>query len=148
MLSTMNELIGAGCLLIGGWCVWKSMRALVRGLMSRSWPVAAGVVLKAKLVKSRSSEGDEISRQDLEYSYSVRGRTYRKKRIRFGIPRSLLWSSDSQRGYRRGEHVDVYYSPSRPTVSALQRGSSPFALIALGGGAVLVWIGVRLLLAP
>lgn len=55
--------------------------------------------------------------------------------------------SDSQRGYRRGEHVDVYYSPSRPSVSALQRGSSPFALLTLGGGGVIVWIGVQLLIA-
>jgi hypothetical protein len=56
-------------------------------------------------------------------------------------------SSDSQREYRRGERVDVYYSPSRPTVSALQRGSSPFALLTLGGGGVIVWIGFRLLIA-
>jgi hypothetical protein len=142
----MHELIGAGCLLVGAWCVWKSMRALLRGLLSRSWPVATGVVLKAKVVKSRNSEGDEVSRQDLEYSYSVRGRTYRKTRVRFGIPRSVM-SSDSQREYRRGERVDVYYSPSRPTVSALQRGSSPFALLTLGGGGVIVWIGFRLLIA-
>jgi len=142
----MNELIGAGCLLVGAWCVWKSTRALVRGVMSRSWPVAAGVVLTTKLVRKRNSEGDEVLRQDLEYSYSVQGRTYRKTRVRFGIPRSLKYS-DSQRGYRRGEHVDVYYSPSQPSVSALQRGSSPFALITLGGGGVLVWIGFRLLVA-
>jgi hypothetical protein len=142
----MNELIGAACLLVGGWCMWKSMRALVRGVMSRSWPVAAGVILTTKLVKKRNSEGDEVSHQDLEYSYSVHGRTYRKTRVRFGIPRSMMYSN-SQHGYRRGEHVDVYYSPARPSVSALQRGSSPFALITLGGGGFLVWIGFRLLVA-
>jgi hypothetical protein len=142
----MNLLVAAGCLLVGAWGVWKSMRALLRGVMSRSWPVAAGVIQKAKVVKSRNSEGDEVSRQDLEYSYSVRGRTYRKTRVRFGIPRSVM-SSDSQHGYHRGDRVDVYYSPSRPSVSALQRGSSPFALITLGGGGVIVWIGVRLLVA-
>lgn len=123
------------------------MRAFVRGLSSRSWPVTKGVIRKAKVVKKRDSEGDEVSRQDLEYSYSVGGRTFRSTRLRFGIPRTLMWTSDSRPAYRRGEHVDVVYSPSRPSVSALTRGGSPFALVTLGIGGVIVWFGVWLLVA-
>ena len=141
----MNELLAAVCLLIGGWWVWKSLRAFLRGIGSRSWPSTRGVIQKAKVVKSRDSEGDEVSRQDVVYSYSIGGRSYRSNRIRFGIPRKLTWSSESRPGYRRGEHVEVYYNPSRPSVSALQRGSSPFAVITLLIGAGIVWIGIWLL---
>jgi hypothetical protein len=135
-----------GCLLIGGWCVISGARSVVLGLHSRSWPQVNGVIRKAKLLTSRSSEGDDVSWQELEYTYSVRGRAYRGTRVRIGVPAKLASSAQPSHLYRRGESVFVYYSSARPSVSALRRGTSPFVFIPLGTGGVVLWAGIRLLL--
>jgi hypothetical protein len=75
--STVRELLAGGCLLLGGWWVLSGVRSFVLGLLSRRWPKANGVIRKAKVVTSRNSEGDELTWQELEYSYSVSGRRYR-----------------------------------------------------------------------
>ena len=141
----VRELIAAGCLMIGGWFVFKSVLALTRGLQSRTWPAATGVIRAVKTVKSLNSDADEISRQELEYSYSVGRQSFRGTRVRFGVPRALAWSQSGP-AYRRGDSVVVRHSPSRPAISALQTGFSPFALLTLAAGGAIVWMGVRLLL--
>jgi hypothetical protein len=64
----MREFIAAGWLFIGGWCLLSGVRAVVLGLLSRRWPEANGIIRNAKVVTSRNSEGDEVSRQEIEYT--------------------------------------------------------------------------------
>ncbi|MEA2490182.1 MAG: serine/threonine protein kinase, bacterial [Acidobacteriota bacterium] len=141
----MRELFAVGCLLIGGWCLMRGLRSVLLGLRSRSWPEVNGVIRKAKVLTSRSSEGDDVSWQELEYTYSVGGRPYRGTRVRIGVPAKLASSGEPSQLFRRGERVPVYYSRSRPSVSALRRGTSPFVLITLITGGVVLWVGVGLL---
>jgi hypothetical protein len=141
----MRELFAVGFLLIGGWCLIRGARSVLLGLRSRSWPEVNGVIRKAKLLTSRSSEGDDVSWQELEYTYSVGGRAYRGTRVRIGVPAKLASSAEPSRLFRRGERVAVYYSRSRPSVSALRRGTSPFVLITLITGGVMISVGVGLL---
>jgi hypothetical protein len=142
----MRELLAITFLFLGGWCAIGGGRSLVLGLRSRSWPLANGAIRKVKLLQSRSSEGDDVSWQELEYTYSVNGRAYRNTRVRIGVPSRLASSARPSEFFRRGESVAVYYSKSRPSVSALRRGASPFVLIPLTAGAVAAWIGMQLLL--
>ena len=147
----MLDVMGTGLLFIASWFWWKSVRAIVRGLRSKSWPTASGVIKTAQVVKKRNSKGREVWRQKIEYSYSVGADVYRGTRIQFGIPNALLWNDPelpSFRIFRRKAAVDVVYSPSRPSIAALQRGYSPFVFVTLAAGAPIVWMGLRLLALP
>lgn len=141
----MRELIAGGLLFVGGWCLVSGLRAVMLGFLSRRWPEADGVIRKAKVVRSRNSEGDEMARQELEYTYSVGGRRYRGTRVRFGLPRRLSSTNQPSPLFRRGERVAVFHSSSRPAVSVLTRGVSPFVLIPLISGGAVVLAGIRLL---
>ena len=141
----MRELIAAGCLFIGGWCLLSGVRAVVLGLLSHRWPEANGIIRNAKVVTSRNSEGDEVSRQEIEYKYSVNGRVYRGTRLRFGLPRRLSWTNQPSPVFRRGQSVTIFHSNSRPAVSVLRKGVSPFVFITLTTGGALVLAGIRLL---
>ena len=61
------------------------------------------------------------------------------------IGAALLAPEEPSRLFRRGESVSVYYSASRPSVSALRRGLSPFVWITLSAGVLVVWTGIWLL---
>jgi hypothetical protein len=135
--------LAVACLLLGGWWLLSGVRSLVLGLLSRGWEKAEGVIRKAKVMTSRNSEGDDITWQELEYSYSARGRSYRGTRIRIGVPRRV--ASLGQPLHRRGDHVAVYYSPSRPALSVLRTGWTPFVIIPMTAGAGVAWVGIRLL---
>ena len=141
----MQELVAAVCLMIGGSLAFVSLRAVMRGVHSRSWPMTRGVVARARVVKSRNSDADEVWREEIEVTYSVGTTKYRCKRAQFGIPRALTWSAKPS-GLRKGSSVEVYYDPRRPSLSVLQRGFSPFALFAAAVGGVMLWTGSRLLL--
>lgn len=151
LATSMIELMGASLLLVAAWFWFRSLRAILRGHRSRSWPTATGVIKTAEVVKKHNSRGREVWRQRIEYSYSVGANAYRGTRTQFGIPNSLLWKNPalpSFHAFRRKEEVDVVYSPSRPSIAALQRGYSPFVFVTLAAGAVIVWMGVTLLTLP
>ena len=96
-------------------------------------------------------EGEEVWRHDLEYSYSVNGRDYNGRRVRFGTPNSLLWfapSDPSFRLFRARARVAVHHSPDRPSISVLQPGVSPFVLVSVTAAAFLAWVGYFLLTLP
>jgi len=147
----MIEIVAGGCLLTAVWFWWKGLRAIVHGLRSKSWPATSGVIRAARVVKKHNSKGIEVWRHEIEYSYSVEGASYRGTRLRFGIPASLLWlnpSDPSFQQFRSGATVAVIHDPSRPSVSALQPGYSPFALLTLVAGGVIAVVGVWLLTLP
>src|SRR5215210_5082325 len=99
----MDAVIAISGLLLGGWIMFKSLRAIVRGVVSRSWPLARGVIETVTLETKLNSEADQVSRQRVEYSYLVGAKTYRGARIRFGLPRILQWSQRTP--FSRGDSV-------------------------------------------
>lgn len=134
------------CFAVGGWWIFRSLRTLVRGVLSRDWPATDGEIRSVKVVKKFNSKGREVWREDLEYKYSVNGTRHRGTRRRFGVPSRYDWNHLSEQPMRRGDHVEVIYSEANPTVSALRRGFSPFAIIPLIAGAGMIWAGVNLVL--
>ena len=141
----MNVVIAVTGLLLGGWVILKSLRAIVSGVLSESWPTATGSIEAVTIETKLNSEAEEVSRQRVEYSYVVGGNTYRGARIRFGLPPILRWSS--QPGpFNRGESVAVIHNPSQPEMSTLQRGFSAFALFTLAVGCLIVWASMKILL--
>ena len=142
----MLELIAATFVTVGVWWILRSTRTLVRGVLSRAWPATEGIIDAAKVVKKFNSKAREVWREELEYSYDVAGTRFRGTRRRFGVPARYDWNDERIQPLRQGETVTVVYSTSNPSVSALQRGFSPFAFLPIIGGALMIWFGVRLLL--
>jgi len=145
------DVAGSAFLLIAAWFWWKSARAIVRGVRSKTWPVADGVIKTAEVVKKFNSHGNEVWRQKIEYKYSVGAESYRGSRIQFGIPNALLWTDPalpSLRPFRPSDVIDVFYNPSRPSIAALRRGYSPFVFVTLAVGALIAWMGFSLLTLP
>ena len=145
--ATVFELIAALFLVVGGWWIFRCVLTIVRGIRSRNWPATTGEIRSVKVAKKFNRRGREIWREELEYKYSVNGTSYRGTRRQFGVPARYDWNHGREEPYRKGETVDVIYNASRPSVSALVRGFSPFVWIPLVVGGWIVWCGVRLLLA-
>jgi hypothetical protein len=145
--SGVIPLIATICFLVGGWWIFRSAQSLLRGIFSRDWPATDGEIVSVKVVKKFNSRGREVWREELEYKYSVGGTRYRATRRRFGVPARYDWNNHRTQPLRRGDRVDVIYSPTRPGVSALHRGYSPFAFLPIVAGAWIVWMGVKVLLA-
>jgi hypothetical protein len=140
------ELFASVCFLVGGWWIFRCVLAIVRGIRSRSWPSVEGEIRDVKIVKKFVKRGREIWREEVEYRYYVNGTRHRGTRRQFGVPARYDWNHGREQPYRKGESVDVIYSASRPSVSALTRGFSPFAFIPLVVGGWIVWAGVKLLM--
>jgi hypothetical protein len=139
------EVLAAVCFAVAAWWLFRSVRALLRGLGSRSWPSTDGRVVASRVVRKLDSDDQEVWRETLRYAYSVAGTPYRGRRRRFGVPAALDWNDAGQSPLRRGDRVAVIYHPSRPAVSALHRGVSPFAVLPMLAGGLLTWLGIRLL---
>ena len=144
--SCVFETIAGLCFVVGGWWVFRCVQAILRGVLSRNWPETEGRIRSVKIVKKFNRRGREIWREELEYAYAVNGTRYRGTRRQFGVPARYDWNHNRPEPFRKGDAVDVIYSASRPSVSALQRGFSPFVFIPLIAGAWILWMGVKALL--
>ena len=145
----ISNVLAVLLLLAAGWCLCGALFASMRGLRSRSWPSTHGVVRTVRVLKKLNSEGEEVSRSEIEYSYSVHSHSYVGRRVRFGIPSRVSWSPvSSSQQFRPGAGVTVHYSPSRPSLSTLQPGLSPFVLSYLLAGAALLYAALQLLGLP
>ena len=141
----MHLVIAVSGLLLGAWVISMSLRSIVRGGSSRSWPTANGVIKAVTAETKLDSEGDEVSRQDVEYAYRVGGKTYRGTRIRFGLPRMFQWSLPTN--FRHKENVDVIHDPARPEISTLQPGFSLFVVFTLAVGCLIFWASIEMFLS-
>src|SRR6185295_9262314 len=103
-LRMTGMLIGWICIALGAYVAGRSLRAIVRGVLSRKWPAVQGTVRKSKRTEDTNSEGDRIWRLDVEYAYGVNGKTFRGKRVRFGLPLRAA-SDDPARFPRDGDRV-------------------------------------------
>lgn len=144
----MIEAIGTGLLIVAVWLLGKSGLGVYRGLACRHWPVANGKLITVNSHVKANSEGDEVRRYTVVYSFSVDGTVHTGNRIRFGVPNSLLWFNPSDlaaREWRRDGRVAVYYNPSRPSLCVLQQGVSPFAFLVVAVGIAIGLLGLAAL---
>jgi len=141
----MADAIGTGLLLVAVWLWGKSGIGIYRGLACRHWPAAKGALKAVDSHVKADSEGDEVRRYTVAYSFSVNGVAYTGNRIRFGVPNRFLWfrpTDSTTQKWRRGGRVTVYYNPARPSLCALQHGVSPFAFLMVTVGIAIAWAGL------
>ena len=128
LVPILGILLGLGLL---GWCAY--LHALGKG--SRSWPPAEGTILRAgvRVQGRRSDEGRDYA-HFVVYQYTVGGRLFQGDRIAIGGKWVSATESEARRQierYRVGAKVRVFYDPSDPAFSVLQRGAQNIGWLLL-----------------
>lgn len=106
-----------------GWYIYRqSKRSKAVEEESRSWSSTAGIVVKSRVEVSGGEHTSVIPR--IVYEYEVGGQTYQNDKLRPGDIHFAVHSGnayDVVDRYPVGSAVVVYYNPSNPARSALER---------------------------
>ncbi len=150
-----NELIWGMVLLgvvwIGGFG-WAHLRAVGKAKAAETWPSAVATVHSAAVVEEESTDREGHSstwyNPVVAYSYSVAGRSFESKRLRFGNYRraSRAKAEAMLAPYRAGGSAQVRYNPDAPEECVLET-AKPGPIYAVMAAAGLIWIGVAFALA-
>ncbi|MFN7932643.1 MAG: DUF3592 domain-containing protein [Bryobacteraceae bacterium] len=146
MMGPEKKALGFGALLlllIGLPLVWLGVRNLWRGVASRGWPVAAGVVQGAEIVSK-----DEVTSAEIAVAYKVGGVPYTTDTLHFGQTVGSGDSSEAQMralGYPKGRRVWVRYDPAQPEIACTEPGFHSDALWLPVAGAAFGLPGIVLL---
>ncbi len=121
--------------IMGVLLVAAAVRDTARGLASKSWPQARGVIRESS-IKVDVSEGCSSYSAKVTYEYSVDGIPYLGKRFQYGqisIPsRSAV--AEAICPFPVGSQVTVYFRPGHPEDAVLVPGLSWGILVAFGLG--------------
>ena len=127
--SMEGTLFGIAAILLGVLSLGYALYTYRRGIESQSWPKAEGTIIHVS-VKHAGSTGDVSKNESqrewylpvIEYTYSVRGRTYKGNRILIGELSSMPHESALEllQPYREGAKVRVSYDPANPANAVLQ----------------------------
>lgn len=116
------------------WITLNQIRMMRRGLSSKSWPTAPGIIEKSR-VSSHCDEDGTMYSACIAYHYTVEGKRYRGSTIQFGREGLSTSSFEGESriiaDYPEGRYVDVHYDPSKPKVSTLKTGLNGCGWIAL-----------------
>jgi hypothetical protein len=109
-----------------------AVRETVRSASTRRWPVTSGAVIESR-VDEEWNDG-KWHHLKIAYRYEIYGKTYVGTHIHAAPPTVWSWSWPARRTaekYAIGSRVRVYYSPSDPSESVLERGISAARLVSL-----------------
>jgi hypothetical protein len=129
--------------------LWFGTRSLWYGYASRKWPVADGVITQCRLVDRPSADsGENLAEFNvaIRYVYSVGGREFAGRRLRFG--QRLFWHPSPnrfiamERRFPPGTVVPIRYNPRKPRMSVIEPGPSAGAWLAASVG----WLVIGALL--
>ncbi len=146
-----NAILWTLVLLFGGVGVilacWVGL-LIVLGLYTWTWPSTTGQVTDSAITIIDLEDSEHNYYPNIQYSYEVRGRSYRGNRFALD---TVAWSSSSEvekiiAKYPRGHAVTVYHDRLIPRFSMLRTGL-PWAMIIIlpilslcfGGAAYIVW---------
>ena len=134
-------LLALAALLIGiGWYSRQKVKA------SQAWPSTPGLVTGSGVEQSSGSEGDNVYRALVTYSYQVGGQQYQNNRRVFGDTVSSSNYGAAARTAARfvaSSSVPVYYNPANPQDAVLERTSGVAGLM-FGLGALFLLLGCGL----
>jgi hypothetical protein len=134
-------LLAVAALFIGiGWFSRQKVKA------SQAWPSAPGRVLASGVEVSSGSEGGNVYRAQVTYSYQAGGRDFQNNRRVFGDSVSSNDRGAAERTAARfvaGSSVPVFYNPANPQDAVLERKSGVAGLM-FGLAAVFLLLGCGL----
>jgi hypothetical protein len=143
-------LVVLGLLWTGGFA-WAHLRAVGKARAAETWPTAVGTIISAAVVEEESTdrEGHTSTWYNpvVAYSYSVGGRSFESKRLRFGNYRraSRPKAEAMLARYRAGGTAQVRYNPGAPEECVLET-AKPGPVYAFMAAAGLIFIAVGLAL--
>jgi hypothetical protein len=141
-------LVVLGLLWTGGFA-WAHLRAVGKAKAAETWPTAVGTILGAAVVEEESTdrEGHTSTWYNpvVAYSYSVGGKSFESKRLRFGNYRraSRNKAEAMLTPYRAGATAQVRYNPDNPEECVLET-AKPGPVYAIMAAAGLIFIAVGL----
>jgi len=131
------------------WMLYTYFRQRREASESAAWPATQGKIVlstvKASNFYDRDSSGTwqkTFYFPNVQYEYSVMGKTYTGKRIAFGASRGFRSRAPAEKILERypvGATVTVYYNPNDPADAVLER--------QLRSGGSLLFIGIAFALA-
>jgi hypothetical protein len=130
---------------------WAHLRAIGKAKAAETWPTAVATIRSTDVVEEESTdrEGHTSTWYNpvVAYSYSVAGRGYDSKRLRFGNYRraSRAKAEAMLAPYHPGGSAQVRYNPDAPEECVLET-VKPGPVYALMAAAGLIFIAVGLAL--
>jgi Protein of unknown function (DUF3592) len=114
-------------LLIGGSLIVKSILDGRTAKASVGWPSVPGTVVFSGMVEDR--QADSASSSPLvTYSYIVNGQILEGSRVRFsGVQTRKILAQ-----YPKGNTVQVFFDPQRPSNAVLEKGGSTRVMLFVG----------------
>jgi hypothetical protein len=143
-------LVVLGLLWTGGFA-WAHLRAVGKARAAETWPTAVGTIISAAVVEEESTdrEGHTSTWYNpvVAYSYSVAGKSFESRRLRFGNYRraSRPKAEAMLSSYRVGGTAQVRYNPEQPEECVLET-AKPGPVYAFMAAAGLIFIAVGLAL--
>ncbi len=129
----------------GAGLIALALRNLFKGWSSRGWSRTQGIVVRS-FVLVDETDGRESYTPQVEYEYSVGGKKYLGRRLRYG----QIGSSSRKRAervivpYTSGTSTQVWFNPRDPSDAVLVSGSSwGNAAIAIAG-LIFLWLAYML----
>jgi hypothetical protein len=131
---------------IGAWLIYAGTRSRKLAQASELWPIAGGAVLSTEVTKHTYRDPQQHTTSytytpHVRYSYSVAGKSYEGKVIRFGdmTQGAVSLAEAIVAKYPAGSTVAVRYDPQNPSRATLETTSA-------GGGQI--WAGIFLIALP
>jgi hypothetical protein len=103
--------------------------------VAQQWPKAAGTVVKSEVESFRETTSGRTTtmyRPAVEFSYEVRGRSYRSNQIKLGMTASGTqdYAEKVATKYLAGSAVEVHYDPDNPGDGALENPTGATWIVA------------------
>lgn len=129
--------------------LWSGINSVKQSVKASNWPSVTGAITNLSLRENTDSDGTTYG-VEVEYRYSVMGRTYTSSRLAFGYASSSGRQAhqDILNKLEHASSVKVRYNPQNPATSTLSSGihrSAKFALafvitwLAFIFGFTLIW---------
>ncbi len=108
-------------MILGGGFWFMLQRHRKAAAAAATWPSVEGRITASEVL-TRRDEGELEYRPHVAYAYAVGGRAYAGDRVRFGLTRYGLDPAKRLCArYAVGNAVQVYYDPTDPSHSVLER---------------------------
>lgn len=142
-------LIGLVFLGIGLFFIYRFYDFLQQAKASTYWPSVWGKVVQSELERVRHASGRKSHssvnkyKVHIRYSYTL-GETYTGDNVAFGL-QGLAHPYAKAKAlsdlYPVGREVEVFYDPSAPQASVLEKGKTNYAMTGVVIGALLSMVG-------
>lgn len=116
------------------------VRDIYRGLRTLFWSSTSAEITHVEIIRHGLTK--PTYEAAVTYRYQVAARDYTSSRISFGHTGTNIPGLAEREAstYRVGARLPVFYSPSEPAVSVLQRRMSFYSLVSFGAG--IVFLGI------